>query len=78
MRIQRWFWWTLLPWCLTALPLILLIQAFSGPDGYGVKGFFNVIRPDLGSMEGFLMWLWVVLLVFYPLIVLPFAFRRRY
>jgi uncharacterized membrane protein YhaH (DUF805 family) len=75
IRIKRWYWVVVGVWLVTGLPIYLIGQGFAGPDNgaFTLSLLLRSLRPPLSDIGVFLEWLLIVLLMFLPLILLPWA-----
>ena len=64
-------------WAITGLPIIVLAIRIAGDSLLSLDGLLTVLSPPLESAEALLTWLMAWVIILYPLILLPFALRRR-
>lgn len=77
MRLARWYQVMLGAWLLTGLPLLILAYGFVGPDMFSLSTLVGMFKFDVTSISTFASSLLPRLLIFAPIILIPFALRRK-
>ena len=64
-------------WCVTGLPIYLLGEGMAGDDAFSLGGLVESLKPPTSSWDAFATWLVPTIMVFFPVLLLPLAVRRR-
>jgi hypothetical protein len=75
--MRSWYWFILLIWAFTGLPMLVLGIGFAGPEVFTPRGLVILFTPPLSYGAGeFLWWIcgWMVIAI--PLWAAPLARRR--
>jgi uncharacterized membrane protein YhaH (DUF805 family) len=77
MKIRKWYWIALFIWAMTGLPLYIGSQGMFGQSIFDVFGFISGLAVPTSSWDAFITWFIPILIIFFPLLLLPWAFSRR-
>jgi hypothetical protein len=78
MIVKSWYWIILGIWIFTGLPILIIGIAFGGESLLTARGLSGVFLPPLSRFDLFLEWIFDTILIFGPLLVLPWAIRKRH
>jgi hypothetical protein len=76
MTVARWYRWVLLFWCITGLPIYLLGQGMAGKSIFDFGNFIRNLALPTSSLDVFVSVLVPTILIFLPILCLPFAVRK--
>lgn len=77
LAVRKWYWLVVLFWAVTGLPIWIVGIAWGGASILTIQGLTGVFVPPVSSLAVFLDWVVGTILLFSPLIALPFAIRKR-
>jgi hypothetical protein len=75
-RLRKWYFAVLALWCLTGLPVLVLGIGMVGTD-YSIGEWLQIFVPHEFGFVALVTWLLSLVVVFYPLLILPFAIEKR-
>lgn len=75
MKLRKWYWIVLAVWSVTGLPIYALSRSMFGESVFDVIGLVRDINVPTGSVDAFITWFISAFLIFFPILLLPFAFR---
>lgn len=76
MTLARWYRWVILLWLVTGLPIYLLGQGMAGKSIFDFGDFIRNLALPTSSLDVFLSLLIPKILIFLPILCLPFAVRK--
>ena len=74
--IKKWFLFVILVWCITGLPVIVAGISMVGTD-YSLAEWVYIFVPPSEGILSFITWLISMIIVFFPLMILPFAVVKQ-
>ena len=75
-RLQKWYFAVLGLWCLTGLPALVFGIGMVGTD-YSLGEWLQIFVPHEFGLIALVTWFLSLIVVVYPLLILPFAIERK-
>lgn len=75
-RLRKWVFIPLALWCLTGLPALVVGIRMVGTD-YSIGEWLQIFVPHDFGLVALITWLGSLIVVFFPLLILPFAIEKK-
>lgn len=75
-RLRKWYFVPLALWCLTGLPALVIGIGMAGSD-HSIGEWLQIFVPHEFDFVALVTWLLSLIVVFFPLLILPFAIEKK-